>query len=155
MKTIENLQADNGLDTIDLQIIAALQKNGRESFAKIAKRLSVSAGMIRIRYNRLLQMGVVKVIAVTNPLRTGYNMTALIGVRVEGDKLLKVADDIARLEEVIYLTVVSGAYDLLLEVVCRDNEHLYSFLTNHLYKIDGIRESESFIYLKILKEIYF
>jgi Lrp/AsnC family transcriptional regulator for asnA, asnC and gidA len=155
VKINESFITDNQLDSIDLKIIAALQKDGRESFADIAKQLNVSAGMVRIRYNRLVDMGILRVIAVTNPLRTGYNMTALIGVRVDGDRIMEVGKRIAALDEVIYLTVVSGSYNLMLEVVCRDHDHLFKFLTEYLYKIDGIRESESFIYLKILKEIYF
>jgi Lrp/AsnC family transcriptional regulator for asnA, asnC and gidA len=155
MKSTESLSTSNHLDSIDLQIIAALQENGRESFSQIAERLNVSAGMVRIRYNRLVDMGILRVIAVTNPLRTGYNMTALIALRVDGDRLMDVGNQIAALEEVIYLTVVSGAYNLMLEVVCRNHDHLFEFLTGRLNKIAGIRESETFIYLKILKEIYF
>jgi Lrp/AsnC family transcriptional regulator for asnA, asnC and gidA len=146
---------NNDLDEIDHQIIAILQKDGRESFRQIAKRLNVSPGMIRVRYNRLVELGVLRVIAITNPMRMGYNTMALIGIRVEGKKLIEVANHIAALDEVIYLIVVSGAYDIIVEVICRDHSNLLQFLTDRLYKIEGIRESESFIHLKIIKEIYF
>ncbi|KAF0107160.1 MAG: Lrp/AsnC family transcriptional regulator regulator for asnA asnC and gidA [Anaerolineaceae bacterium] len=143
------------LDEIDRQIIAALQKDGREAFAQIAERLGVSPGMIRVRYNRLVEMGVLHVVAITNPLRMGYNTMALIGIKVEGGKLMEAAGQVAALDEVIYLIVVSGAYDIIAEVMCRDREHLLQFLTDRLYKIDGVRESESFMHLKIVKEVYF
>jgi Lrp/AsnC family transcriptional regulator for asnA, asnC and gidA len=143
------------LDKIDHQIIESLQKDGREAFAQIAERLGVSPGMIRVRYNRLVEMGVLRVVAITNPLRMGYNTMALIGIKVEGGKLLEAANQVAALNEVIYLIAVSGAYDIIAEVMCRDREHLLQFLTERLYKIDGIRESESFMHLKILKEIYY
>jgi Lrp/AsnC family transcriptional regulator for asnA, asnC and gidA len=146
---------NNDLDEIDHQIIAILQKDGRESFRQIAKRLNVSPGMIRLRYNRLVELGVLRVIAITNPMRMGYGTMALIGIRVEGNKLLEVANQIAALDEVIYLIIVSGAYDIIVEVICRDQSNLLQFLTDRLYKIEGIRESESFIHLKIIKEIYF
>jgi len=145
----------NGLDEIDQKIIAILQKDGRVPFAKIAEELNVSAGMIRVRYNRLMEMGVLRVLAITNPLRMGYQTMALIGIKADGKSLLAIADKIAALEEVIYLIVVSGAYDIIAEVVCRDQKHLLQFLTERLYKIEGVRETESFMHLKIVKEVYF
>ena len=145
----------NGLDEIDHKIIVALQNDGRLAFAQIAEQLNVSPGMIRIRYNHLIETGMLRVVAITNPLRMGFETMALIGIKAEGDKLLEVADRISALDEVIYLIIVSGAYDIIAEVVCRDQNHLLQFLTDRMYKIDGIRESESFIHLKIVKEIYF
>jgi Lrp/AsnC family transcriptional regulator for asnA, asnC and gidA len=143
------------LDEIDHQIISILQQDGRAPFAQIAKQLNVSAGMIRVRYNRLAKMGVLRVVAITNPLRMGFQTMALIGIKADGNRLLEISEKIAALDEVIYLIVVSGAYDILAEVVCRDQNHLLQFLTERLYKIDGIRESESFMHLKIVKEVYF
>ena len=145
----------SALDKIDLQIIDALQKDGREAFSQIAERLKVSPGMIRVRYNRLVEMGVLRVVAITNPLRMGYSTMALIGIKAEGDRLMEVASQVAALDEVIYLIVVSGAYDIMAEVICRDRSHLLQFLTERLYKIEGVRESETFMHLKIVKEVYF
>jgi Lrp/AsnC family transcriptional regulator, regulator for asnA, asnC and gidA len=145
----------NELDEIDQKIISALQQDGRLPLAKIAEKLKVSPGMIRVRYNHLMELGVLRIVAITNPLRMGYETMALIGIKTDGQKLMEVADKIGALKEVIYLIVVSGAYDIIAEVVCRDQQHLLQFLTERLYKIDGIRESESFIHLKIVKEVYF
>ena len=147
--------SSNGLDEIDHQIIAILQQDGRVPFAQIAEQLNVSAGMIRLRYNRLAAMGVLRVVAITNPLRMGYQTMAMIGIKADGKNLLEIADKIAALDEVIYLIVVSGAYDILAEIVCRDQKHLLQFITERLYKIEGVRESESFMHLKIVKEVYF
>jgi Lrp/AsnC family transcriptional regulator for asnA, asnC and gidA len=155
MVNADSMMVSGDLDEIDRQIVAALQKDGREAFAQIAERLNVSAGMIRMRYNHLVELGVLRVVGVTNPMRMGYNTMALIGVKVEGDKLMDVANRIATLDEVVYLIIVSGSYDLIVEVMCRDQEHLLQFLTHRLYMIEGVRESESFIHLKIIKEIYF
>jgi Lrp/AsnC family transcriptional regulator for asnA, asnC and gidA len=155
MVNVNSINLDSNLDDIDRQIIAALQKDGREAFAQIAERLNVSPGMIRTRYNRLVEMGVLRVVAITNPLRMGYNTMALIGIKAVTGKLMEVASRIAALDEVIYLIVVSGGYDIIAEVVCRDQDDLLQFLTERLYKIDGVRETESFMHLKIMKEIYF
>ena len=151
----EIVSAPSETDEIDLLIIDALRKDGRVAFAQIAELLSVSPGMIRLRYNRLVEQGFLKVVAITNPLRMGYKSMAMIGIRSDGSKLLDVAEQIAGLEEVIYLVISSGRFDMFAEVVCRDHEHLLSFITEKLSTIDGVRESESFLHLKILKEVYF
>jgi len=143
------------LDQIDQYIIDAMRKDGREAFAQIAEKLNVSPGMVRQRYNRLVELGYLKVVAVTNPLMMGMRTMALIGIHTDGLKMLQVAEEISKIDEVVYLVLVSGRYDIICEVFCRDHEDLLRFLTEKLAKIDGIRETESFIHLKIVKEIYF
>jgi Lrp/AsnC family transcriptional regulator for asnA, asnC and gidA len=145
----------DGLDVIDMKIIESLRKDGREAFAQIAEQLNVSPGMIRQRYNRLVDLGYLKVVAVTNPLRMGVRTMALIGISTDGTKMLRVAEQISELDEVVYLVIVSGRYDIMIEVFCRDHEDLLKFITEKLAKVDGIRETESFMHLKIIKEIYF
>jgi Lrp/AsnC family transcriptional regulator for asnA, asnC and gidA len=144
-----------GLDEIDLKIIEALRKDGRVAFTQIAEQLSVSPGMIRQRYTRLVEQGFLKIVAITNPVRMGFRTMAMIGIRAEGSKLLQVAEKVSRLDEVIYMIISSGRFDIFAEVVCRDHEDLLRFITEKLSTIDGVRESESFIHLKIKKEIYF
>jgi len=143
------------LDETDLAIIEALRKDGRAAFAQIAENLNVSAGMVRLRYNRLVEQGYLRIAAISNPLRMGFKSMAMIGLRVDGAKLLEVADKVSKLEEVIYLVVTSGRFDIFAEVVCRDHEHLLDFITSKLSTIEGVRDSESFMHLKIAKEIYF
>src|ERR1044071_5351419 len=144
-----------GLDETDLSIIESLRKDGRLAFAQIAEQLAVSPGMIRQRYTRLVEQGYLKIVAVTNPLRMGYKTMAMIGIRVEGSKLLSVADKISKLDEVIYMVISSGRFDIFAEVVCRDHGDLLRFITEKLSTIEGVRESESFMHLKIVKEVYF
>jgi Lrp/AsnC family transcriptional regulator for asnA, asnC and gidA len=143
------------LDETDVKIVEALREDGRVAFAQIAEKLGVSPGMIRQRYNRLVEMGYLKVVAITNPSRMGLKTMAMIGIRTDGDKMLQVAEQIAALEEVIYIIIVSGRYDIMAEVICRDHADLLRFLTERLSKIKGVRETESFMHLKIVKEIYF
>jgi Lrp/AsnC family transcriptional regulator for asnA, asnC and gidA len=143
------------LDKTDLQILDILRKDGRAPFAEIASQLKVSPGMIRQRYNRLIKQGYLKVVAITNPVHRGLKTMALIGVRTDGNQMLKVAEKISKLKEVVYLVVVSGRYDIMIEVFCRDHEDLLDFITEKLYGIEGVRETETFMHLKIVKEIYF
>jgi Lrp/AsnC family transcriptional regulator for asnA, asnC and gidA len=143
------------LDETDLYIMDALRKDGREAFSQIAEQLKVSPGMIRQRYNRLVEMGFLKVVAITNPIQRGFKTMAMVGIRTDGRRMLEIAGQVAALPEVVYLIVVSGQYDLMAEVFCRDPEELLKFLTEKLYAIDGVREAESFMHLKIIKEVYF
>jgi Lrp/AsnC family transcriptional regulator for asnA, asnC and gidA len=155
MQNVIGIEQSDRLDETDVKIVDALRKDGRVAFAQIAGQLGVSPGMIRQRYNRLVEMGYVKVVAITNPSRLGIKTMAMIGVRTDGDKMLQVAEQIAALDEVIYIVVVSGRYDILAEVFCRDHADLLKFLTEKLAKIKGVRETESFMHLKIMKEVYF
>lgn len=143
------------LDDIDRHIITALRADGRVAFAQLAEQLKVSPGMIRQRYNRLVELGYLKVVAVTNPLMMGKRTVTMIGIRTDGRKMMDVANKIAKFDEVVYIVATSGRYDLMLEVFCQDHEELLNFMTEKLAKVDGVRETESFIYLKIVKEIYF
>ena len=143
------------LDEIDQHILDAMRKDGRAAFAQIAAKLKVSPGMIRQRYNRLVDMGMLKVVAISNPLQRGFKTMALIGIRTDGNKMLDVADAVSKLKEVVYLVVVSGRFDIMAEVICRDHEDLLNFITEKLYAIEGVREAETFMHLKIVKEIYF
>ncbi len=143
------------LDEIDQHILDAMRKDGRAAFAQIAGRLKVSPGMIRQRYNRLVDMGILKVVAISNPLQRGFKTMALVGIRTDGHQMLEVADAVSKLKEVVYLVVVSGRFDIMAEVVCRDHEDLLEFITEKLYAIEGVREAETFMHLRIVKEIYF
>jgi Lrp/AsnC family transcriptional regulator for asnA, asnC and gidA len=155
MEEIIGTQQYVGLDATDLNIIEALRRDGRVAFAQIAEQLGVSPGMIRQRYTRLVEQGFLRVVAITNPIRMGYKTMAMIGIRVDGSKLLGVAEKISKLDEVIYLVISSGRFDIFAEVVCRDHEDLLRFITEKLSTIGGVRESESFMHLKIVKEVYF
>jgi Lrp/AsnC family transcriptional regulator for asnA, asnC and gidA len=155
MENITRTQYSDAIDDIDRCIIDAMRKDGRVAFAQIAQQLNVSPGMIRVRYNRLMELGLIKVVAITNPLRMGYTTMAMIGIRTDGHKILEVAQKVAAFEEVIYLIVVSGRFDIMAEVVCRDHADLLRFLTEKLYLVEGVRESESFMHLRVEKEVYF
>ena len=142
------------VDDIDLKIINFLNKDGRTPFAQIAKELGVSTGMIRQRYQRLVQEGVLQIVAITNPMLMGFATMAQIGVKADVRRLEEIADEIAKFEEVIYLVLLTGSYDMHVEVVCRDKAHLLNFLTKKLHAVEGVKEAETFMYLRIAKENY-
>jgi Lrp/AsnC family transcriptional regulator for asnA, asnC and gidA len=142
------------ISDLDLQIIEELQGDGRRPFTQIAAQLGVSEAAVRARTNRLMERGVLQIVGVADPLKLGYDQMALIGVRCDGDQLLDAANAIAQLPEVIYVVVTAGAFDLLVEAVCRDNESLLAFLAEKLRKVDGVRSTETFVYLRIVKQSY-
>ena len=121
-------------------------------YARIAARLGVSPGMVRQRVRRLSQEGILQIRAVTNPFLMGRPVMALIGVKADVQRIRQMARQLAALDEVIYLVLSSGTYDLLVEVVCRDNSHLVEFLTERLADVEGIHDTETFLYLEIVKD---
>ena len=143
------------LDGTDQAIIEALAEDARMSFSEIARRLEVSPGMVRKRYHRLIEDGLVQVHAITNPLLTGRNVWAMVGIKVEAGRLQEVSAQIAAFEEVVYLIVVAGSQDLMAEVFARDHAHLLDFLSTRLQKLEAVRETEVWMNLRIVKETYF
>ena len=140
------------LDDYDRRIVAVLREDGRTPYARIASQLGVSAGMVRQRVQRLIDEDVIRIAAITNPFHMGFPVMALVGVNVDVLRFREIADQIAAFEEVIYLVLATGSYDLLVEVVCQDNAHLVEFLTKRLYEVEGVRNTETFIYLEIVKD---
>jgi Lrp/AsnC family transcriptional regulator for asnA, asnC and gidA len=142
------------ISELDKRIIEHLQQDGRRPFTQIATALGVSEATVRARTNRLVERDILQIVGVTDPLKLGFQQQAMIGVRCEASELLEAADVINRFPEVDYLVVTAGSYDLLVEVVCEDNEALLSFLTEKLRRVPGVRETETFVYLRMLKQVY-
>jgi Lrp/AsnC family transcriptional regulator for asnA, asnC and gidA len=150
-------QAARGPDEVsalDKRIIEHLQQDGRRPFTQIAADLGVSEAAVRARTNRLVERGILQVVGVTDPLKLGFHQQAMIGVRCERDRLLQVADAVSVFPEVDYVVITAGTFDLLIEVVCEDNDALLAFLTERLRAVDGVRETETFVYLRMVKQTY-
>ena len=142
------------LDDLDKAIIRCLQLDGRRPYAQIGRELKVPEATVRQRAERLISRRVVQVVGVTDPLAMGFQQPALIGIKVDAAKLEQIAEKIAELDEVTYLVVTAGRFDLMCEVVCRDNEHLLRVLTEDLAKIRGINSTETLVELRFVKETY-
>ena len=150
----DGFEATREFDDVDRHIINALKEDGRMPFAQIARRLGVSAGMVRQRYLQMVDDKLLSVVPVTNVTMLGYNLMAMVGISVDGDCLVETAQQIAAFEEVIYLVICTGTHDLLVEVLCRDSDHLLEFLSKRLRSVKGVRSTETFTYLRIVKELY-
>jgi Lrp/AsnC family transcriptional regulator for asnA, asnC and gidA len=141
------------LDEVSKQIIEQLQEDGRRSYAAIGKAVGLSEAAVRQRVQRLVDAGVMQIVAVTDPLTVGFPRAAMIGVTVDGP-IDEVAEQLRQLPEVDYLVVTAGSFDLLLEVVCEDDDHLLDFLNSKIRATKGVARTETFVYLKLLKQIY-
>lgn len=140
------------IDDLDRAIIETLQADGRESFRNIARQLDVAEGTVRNRYERLTEAGVLDVVGVTNPLALGFDAMAMVGVKTSGAPQA-VADVVSELEAVSYAVIVAGQFDLMLEVVCRDHQHLLD-VTEQLRSVEGVLSTDSFVYLRLAKQSY-
>ena len=141
------------VDDVDKALIEALQEDGRLPYTKLAIEVGLSEAAVRQRVQRLVEAGVVQIVAVTDPMMLGFRRMAMIGLKVEGD-LRTVANDIATLPEVSYVVVVGGSFDLIMEVVCEDDDHLLTLLNDRVRSIAGVRSTETFTYLKLFKQTY-
>jgi Lrp/AsnC family transcriptional regulator for asnA, asnC and gidA len=141
------------LDDANRAIIEALQRDGRRAYGAIANEVGLSEAAVRRRVQRLRENGIIQIVAVTDPLQLGFHRQAMVGIRVEGD-VRQVAAKVSALEEVDYVVMCAGSFDLLAEVVCEDDDRLLHLLNDSIRSIPGIRSTETFLYLKLAKQTY-
>ncbi len=141
------------LDHVNKDIVEQLQQDGRRSYATLAKAVGLSEPAVRQRVQKLLDAGVMQIVAVTDPLMLGFARQAMIGIRADGD-LRAIADQLAALEEIDYVVICTGSFDLLIELVVSDDEQLLDILNDEIRAIPGVRDTEVFVYLKLVKQTY-
>ncbi len=141
------------LDAPNRAIIEALQRDGRQPYGAIAEEVGLSEAAVRRRVQRLRESGIMQIVAVTDPLQLGFTRQAMIGISVEGD-VRRVAEKLTSLEEVAYVVMCAGAFDILCESVCEDDERLLHVLNDSVRAIPGVRATETFLYLKLAKQTY-
>jgi Lrp/AsnC family transcriptional regulator for asnA, asnC and gidA len=139
--------------SMNKRIVEQLQADGRRSYAAIAQAVGLSEAAVRQRVQRLLEAGVMQIVAVTDPLQVGFARQAMIGVNADGD-LRDIADKLAALPEVDYVVITAGSFDILAEVVCEDDEHLLALLNDAIRSVPGVRDTETFVYLRLAKQTY-
>lgn len=144
---------ETGLDQTSKAIIAALQSDGRRSWSSIAAEIGLSEAAVRQRVARLTADGVMQIVAVTDPMQLGFARQAMIGVRTSGD-MIAVADALAEIPELDYVVVTAGSFDIIVEVVCEDDDQLLDLLVRRIRATPGVVSTESFVYLKLIKQHY-
>ncbi len=141
------------LDAPNRAIIEALQRDGRQPYGAIAEEVGLSEAAVRRRVQRLREAGIMQIVAVTDPLQLGFTRQAMVGISVEGD-VRQVAEKLSAVNEVDYVVMCAGSFDLLAEVVCEDDERLLHVLNDSVRTIPGVRATETFLYLKLAKQTY-
>ncbi len=141
------------LDDVSKAIIDQLQQDGRRSYAAIGKVVGLSEAAVRQRVQKLIEGGVMQVVAVTDPLELGFARQAMVGVRVNGP-VESVADSLSEIPEVDYVVITAGSYDLLVELVCESDDHLLELISGKIRTIAGVAGTETFMYLKLRKQTY-
>ena len=141
------------LDDTSKLIIEQLQLDGRRSYAAIGKAVGLSEAAVRQRVQRLTEAGVMQVVAVTDPLELGFDRQAMVGIKAEG-ALEPIADELAKMDEIEYVVITAGSFDLLAEVLCESDEHLLQVLSERIRQIEGVKTTETFVYLKLVKQTY-
>lgn len=141
------------LDRITKAIIEQLQEDGRRSYAAIARAVGLSEAATRQRVQRLIDEGVVQIAAVTDAAAIGFHRMALLGIKVEGD-VRQVAEKLSGLAEAEYVVICAGQFDLLVELICEDDEHLLRIIDESVRTVPGVRHTEIFVYLRVVKETY-
>ncbi|MET0990710.1 MAG: Lrp/AsnC family transcriptional regulator [Glaciihabitans sp.] len=140
-------------DDVSKAIIEQLQTDGRRSYADIGKAVGLSEAAVRQRVQKLTESGVMQIVAVTDPMQLGFFRQAMIGVRVTGDTTV-VAEALGALPAVDYVVLTAGSFDILAEVVCENDDDLIDLLTKEIRAIDGVLSTETFVYLKLHKQLY-
>ncbi|MBM7519986.1 Lrp/AsnC family transcriptional regulator [Nocardioides nitrophenolicus] len=141
------------LDDVSKAIIAELQEDGRRSYAAIGKAVGLSEAAVRQRVQRLVDGGVMQVVAVTDPTEIGFARQAMIGIRATGE-LEPIADALAAIDEIDYVVITAGSFDLLAEVVCESDDHLLQLISRGIRTIPGVLSTETLLYLKLRKQTY-
>jgi Lrp/AsnC family transcriptional regulator, regulator for asnA, asnC and gidA len=140
------------LDDVAKQIIEQLQQDGRRSYAAIGKAVGLSEAAVRQRVQRLTDSGAMQIVAVTDPMMLGFRRQTMIGVRCSGD-LERVAAQLAGMPEIDYVVITAGSFDLLIEVVCEDDDQLLEILSR-VRSVPTVTTTETFVYLKLAKQTY-
>jgi Lrp/AsnC family transcriptional regulator for asnA, asnC and gidA len=141
------------LDDVSKAIVEQLQEDGRRSYAEIGKAVGLSEAAVRQRVQKLTDAGVMQVVAVTDPMQLGFYRQAMIGLRCSGDTRA-IADKLAALDAVDYVVLTAGSFDIMAEVVCESDEDLINLLNEQIRKLEGVVTTETFVYLKLHKQLY-
>ena len=141
------------LDSVSKAIIEQLQQDGRRSYAEIGKAVGLSEAAVRQRVQKLQETGVMQVVAVTDPMQLGFYRQAMIGIRVTGDTTV-LAAQLSQLPSVDYVVLTAGSFDILVEVVCENDDDLITLLNKDIRALPGVQSTETFVYLKLVKQQY-
>ena len=139
------------LDKLGQRLIQELQNDGRQSYRELADELGVAEGTVRKRVRDLRNKDVIKIAAVPNPLKLGYNFICIIGMEVKLTDLQQVGKELAQSPNVYFLSSVTGRFDLIAILLFNASEELADFVREKVSSVPGILKTETFVNMDILK----
>ncbi|KJV00001.1 Lrp/AsnC family transcriptional regulator [Rhodococcus fascians] len=146
-------QSPIALDDVSKAIIEQLQEDGRRSYAAIGKAVGLSEAAVRQRVQRLTDSGVMQIVAVTDPVQVGFKRQAMIGIKCTGDSHA-LAEQLSAIDAIDYVVLTAGSFDIVVEVVCEDDEQLLRILNKQIRSLDAVTSTETLVYLKLVKQQY-
>jgi Lrp/AsnC family transcriptional regulator, regulator for asnA, asnC and gidA len=145
--------ANGLLDDVNKAIVEQLQKDGRRTYGAIAEAVGLSEAAVRQRVQRMREAGIMQIVAVTDPLQVGFRSQAMVGIRADGDART-VAERLSAVEDIDYVVLCTGSFDILVELVCEDEDAILELLNGVIRQIPGVRDTETFMYLRLTKQTY-
>jgi Lrp/AsnC family transcriptional regulator, regulator for asnA, asnC and gidA len=143
----------SSLDDVSKLIIEQLQDDGRRSYSEIGKAVGLSEAAVRQRVQKLTEKGVMQIVAVTDPVQLGFYTQAMVGIKCSGDTS-EIADALGKMNEVDYVVITAGSFDILVEIVCEDDDSLIKIINSKIRRLTGVTSTETFVYLKLAKQFY-
>lgn len=152
MSRVQRTKA-SALDDVSKSIIEQLQLDGRRSYSEIGKKVGISEAAVRQRVQKLTEAGVMQVVAVTDPMQMGFSRQAMIGIKASSD-IRGLAEAVTAMPQVDYVVMTAGSFDLLVEVICEDDDQLIDLVNSNIRTLPGVTSTETFVYLKLHKQFY-
>jgi Lrp/AsnC family transcriptional regulator for asnA, asnC and gidA len=143
----------SALDDVSKQIIEQLQDDGRKSYSEIGKVVGLSEAAVRQRVQKLTEKGVMQIVAVTDPVQLGFYTQAMVGIKCSGDTS-EIASALSKMAEVDYVVITAGSFDILVEIVCENDDSLIKIINSKIRRLPGVTSTETFVYLKLEKQFY-
>lgn len=142
------------LDKTERKIMKLLQKDGRKSFVDMAEEVGVTEGTIRRKFYRLVREGIISIAGVSDPFKIGFHSPAIITLNVEPGRVKQVAEEISDLDPVHYVALTTGIFDIIVQGLFPSNEALARFILEDLSAIEGVREINTSLLLRIYKQSF-
>ncbi len=147
------MKSENQLDEFDKSILRGLQADGRLPYSKLAATVGLSEAATRQRVNRMIERGVMQIVAVTDPIKMGFGYQAMVGIRVQGDPQV-VAEKLAQIDNADYVVITAGRYDMIVELFCRDADDLLEIVGQRIRATPDVISTEILSYLRLVKQTY-
>ncbi len=140
------------MDELDRRILALLQKNARLSYREIARELRVAVGTVYNRVKRMEETGVIRgYTPILDYEKLGFGLTAVIGVKAQGRKIVEIEREIAKSDRVMLVYDTTGEYDIFVVAKFRDRADMNSFV-KWLLSLEGVEKTNTSVAMQVVKE---